>query len=302
MIPAYSPQARGRSERNFGTWQGRLLQELRLQGIRTVEAANAFLRAHYIAEFNRRFQVRAAQAGNAFVPRRSRDLDLIFALQFERTVNRDNTISFQHLSLQIEAVRWRGSLAGCTVTVHQHLDGWIDQPDPRTASIGSIQLPRCDLGRRQNAARTGGGKDARWKSPKTDFPTSLGNPAKTAGFPLSHSPDCCWLIMKPDISRATKSGPFNLLPTPGLLARNRVHVFLTLRGLASIQAGLSVGESSPVISRKRTPVPGLMHLRKCSCRFSSGCARASESFRRINGISKQCRSLEFGKSCSLLPK
>jgi hypothetical protein len=125
MIPAYSPQARGRSERNFGTWQGRLPQELRLHGISTLEGANAFLREHYIAEFNRHFQVRATQPGSAFVPRRSRDLDLIFWLQFERTVNRDNTVSFQNLSLQIEAVRWRASLAGCTVTVHQHLDGSI---------------------------------------------------------------------------------------------------------------------------------------------------------------------------------
>jgi transposase len=125
MIPAYSPQARGRSERNFGTWQGRLPQELRLHGIRTLEEANAFLREHYIAEFNRRFQVRAPQSGSAFVPRRSRDLDLIFSLQFERTVNRDNTVRFQNLSLQIEAVRWRASLAGCTVTLHQHLDGSI---------------------------------------------------------------------------------------------------------------------------------------------------------------------------------
>ena len=123
MIPAYSPQARGRSERNFGTWQGRLPQELRLAGITTLEAANAFLREHYIAEFNRRFQVPAAQSGNAFLPRRSRDLDLIFSLQFERTVNRDNTVSIQNLRLQIEAVRWRASLAGCSVTVHQHLDG-----------------------------------------------------------------------------------------------------------------------------------------------------------------------------------
>src|SRR5438477_13197969 len=65
----------------------------------------------------------AAQPGSAFMLRRSRDLDLIFALQFERTVNRDNTVSIQNLSLQIEAVRWRASLAGCTVTVHQHLDG-----------------------------------------------------------------------------------------------------------------------------------------------------------------------------------
>ena len=125
MIPAYSPQARGRSERNFGTWQGRLPQELRLHGINTLEGANAFLREHYIAEFNRRFQVRATQPGSAFVPRRSRDLDLIFSLQFERSVNRDNTVSFQNLSLQIEAVRWRATLAGCQVTVHQHLDGTL---------------------------------------------------------------------------------------------------------------------------------------------------------------------------------
>jgi len=123
MIPAYSPQARGRSERNFGTWQGRLPQELRLRGIRSLEVANRFLREHYIAEFNRRFQVPAAQRGSAFVRRSSRDLDLIFALQFERTVNRDNTVSIQNLRLQIEPVRWRATLAGCSVTVHQHLDG-----------------------------------------------------------------------------------------------------------------------------------------------------------------------------------
>jgi hypothetical protein len=123
MIPAYSPQARGRSERNFGTWQGRLPQELRLRGIRTLEAANHFLREPYIAEFNSRFQVPAAQPGSAFVRRSSKDLDLIFALQFERTVNRDNTVSIQNLRLQIEPVRWRATLAGCTVIVHQHLDG-----------------------------------------------------------------------------------------------------------------------------------------------------------------------------------
>jgi len=125
MIPAYSPQARGRSERNFGTWQGRLPQELRLHGIGSVEKANEFLREHYIAEFNRRFQVRAAERGTAFLARRSQNLDLVFSLQFERAVNRDNTVSFQHLCLQIEAVRWRASLAGCTVRVHQHLDGTL---------------------------------------------------------------------------------------------------------------------------------------------------------------------------------
>src|SRR5258708_17056228 len=56
MIPAYSPQARGRSERNFQTWQARLPQELRLRGIQTVEDANRFLSEHYIAEVNHRFQ------------------------------------------------------------------------------------------------------------------------------------------------------------------------------------------------------------------------------------------------------
>src|ERR1700758_907441 len=107
MIPAYSPQ------------------ELRLHGIGTVEAANAFLREHYIGEFNRRFQVASAQPGSAFMPYRGKDLQRIFSLQFEPTVNRDNTVSFQNLTLQIEPVRWRGTLAGCTVIVHQHLDGTL---------------------------------------------------------------------------------------------------------------------------------------------------------------------------------
>jgi transposase len=123
MIPAYSPQARGRSERNFGTWQGRLPQELRLAGCTTLAQANCFLRKDYIAEFNRHFQCPPAARGTAFVSRGSRDLERVFSLQFERTVNRDNTVSFQNLHLQIERVKWRGTLAGCNVTAHQHLDG-----------------------------------------------------------------------------------------------------------------------------------------------------------------------------------
>jgi hypothetical protein len=125
MIPAYSPQARGRSERNFSTWQGRLPQELRPHQIRTLEAANRFLREPYIVAFNRRFQVAPAQHGSTFVPCRSRDLERVFSLQYERTVNRDNTVSFQNLSLQIERVRWRATLAGCQAMVHQHLDGTL---------------------------------------------------------------------------------------------------------------------------------------------------------------------------------
>ena len=93
MIPAYSPQARGRSERGFGTWQGRLPQELRLAGITSVAEANHFLNDKYVAEFNLKFSVKPAQAGSAFVPARGKNLDLIFSIQHERVVGRDNTVS-----------------------------------------------------------------------------------------------------------------------------------------------------------------------------------------------------------------
>src|ERR1700683_4877423 len=101
MIPAYSPQARGRSERGVRTWQGRLPQELRLRGMSTREQANAFLEQEYRAEFNQRFQVKASQTGSAFVPYRGKEMERIFSLQFERTVNRDNTVSFENMTLQI---------------------------------------------------------------------------------------------------------------------------------------------------------------------------------------------------------
>ena len=122
LIPAYSPQARGRSERGFGTWQGRLPQELRLRGLTTIAAANQFLREHYIGEFNQRFMVKAAERGTALVPLKRKDLDLVFSLQHERTVARDNTVSFANRSWQLERTKLRGTLAGCRVVVHEHLD------------------------------------------------------------------------------------------------------------------------------------------------------------------------------------
>jgi len=123
MIPAYSPQARGRSERNFGTWQRRLPQELRVRGITTREEANRFLRESYIGEMNRRFGVPAGQAESAFVPVGGKDLERIFSLQHERVVNGDNTVSFANRILQIGRVSWRGTLAGVRVVVSEHLDG-----------------------------------------------------------------------------------------------------------------------------------------------------------------------------------
>src|SRR5580765_292489 len=122
MIAAYSPQARGRSERNFGTWQGRLPQELRLAGITTVEGANAFLRERYVAEFNAKFTVAAAEKGTAFRRTARADLNWIFTVQTERLVAKDNTIAMADRSWQIEKSRFRSTLAGCTVTIHEHLD------------------------------------------------------------------------------------------------------------------------------------------------------------------------------------
>jgi hypothetical protein len=125
MIPAYSPQARGRSERGFGTWQGRLPPELRLRKITTANAANRFLREEYVREFNRRFSVPAAERGTAFVPVRRKELDLVFSLQHERVVARDNTVSFGNRTWQLERSKLRATLAGCRVTVHEHLDQTI---------------------------------------------------------------------------------------------------------------------------------------------------------------------------------
>jgi hypothetical protein len=193
MIPAYSPQARGRSERNFSTWQGRLPQELRLRGIHSLEAANGFLREHYIAEFNARFQVAAAQRGSAFVRRSARDLDLIFALRFERTVNRDNTVSVQNVRLQIEPVRWRATLAGCTVTVHQHLDGTYTLTyGPQ--HLGYYSAEGVSFEKAKTGRATGCGKAPRRKVIHPTFPPRLEIPqtARDSHFPTA--PGGGWLL------------------------------------------------------------------------------------------------------------
>jgi transposase len=124
-IAAYSPQARGRSERSFGTWQGRLPQELRLAGVTTLEQANRFLRERYIAEFNQKFAVPASVQGTAFRRCGRKDLDHIFSVQTERVVSKDNTVAIARRWWQIEKCRWRYSLAGTTVTIHDHLDDTV---------------------------------------------------------------------------------------------------------------------------------------------------------------------------------
>ena len=125
MIPAYSPQARGRSERSFGTWQGRLPQELRLAGITTLEDANRFLRERYLDQFNAGFTLKAAERGTAFRRCGRSDLDWIFSIQTERVVSKDNTVAIRDQWWQLDKTRWRHTLAGQTVTIHQHLDGTV---------------------------------------------------------------------------------------------------------------------------------------------------------------------------------
>ena len=165
MIPAYSPQARGRSERNFGTWQGRLPQELRLRGITTLEAANRFLREEYVADFNRRFAVPAAQPGSAFLPLQRNHLEYIFALQHERVVNQDNTVEIAHRVLQIEKTPWRGTLAGCRVTIYEHLDGTLSVGyGPHIVGRFTAQgIPRLEVTRRRKAVEKAGAAPP-WKT------------------------------------------------------------------------------------------------------------------------------------------
>jgi transposase len=187
MIPAYSPQARGRSERNFRTWQGRLPQELRLRGIRTREGANRFLREEYRAEFNEKFRVPAAQPGSAFVRRRGQDLEHIFSVQQERTVNRDNTVQIGNRLLQIEKTPWRDTLAGCRVTVYEHRDSTVSIGyGPHVVGRFNAEgMPLLEPMPRRRGK--GCGKAAPWESHKPTFPLRLEIPhtSRDSHFPTA---------------------------------------------------------------------------------------------------------------------
>jgi len=123
-IAAYSPQARGRSERIFGTLQGRLPQELALAGITDMAAANRFLKKYWVS-FNRRFAVTATEPGSAFVPVFGVDLKEILCLQTPRTVGRDNCVSYGGKTLQIPAQTHRCHFVKVKVRVHDHPDGTL---------------------------------------------------------------------------------------------------------------------------------------------------------------------------------
>jgi hypothetical protein len=123
MIAAYSPEARGRSERAFGTHQGRLPQELAAAGITTMAAANHYLEAVYRPAFNAEFAQPAHEEGSAFVPWIGGSLDEVLCEQHERTVSADNCVRFDGMILQIPADRHRCHYVKAKVRVHRYANG-----------------------------------------------------------------------------------------------------------------------------------------------------------------------------------
>ena len=122
-IGAYSPQARGRGERLNRTLQDRLVNELRLAGIATLEAANAYLREHFIPDYDARFSHAPADPSSAFVALGDVDLDQLLCEEEERVVAPDNTVSFDTVRMQLAKQPGRPTWAGARVIVRRHLDG-----------------------------------------------------------------------------------------------------------------------------------------------------------------------------------
>ena len=122
MIPSYSPQARGRCERCFGTLQGRLPRELAREGIRETAAANEYL-LEYWPRHNAAFGVEAEEAGNAFVPLLEVDPDEILCLKEARTVRNDNCVAYGGKLLQIPPQRHRIHYVRAEVEVREYEDG-----------------------------------------------------------------------------------------------------------------------------------------------------------------------------------
>jgi hypothetical protein len=120
-IAAYSPEARGRSERMFGTLQGRLPQELRLAGISDMDSANRFLKDVFLPDHNKRFVVTPEEPGSAFVPFTGNLKDTL-CVQVERVVGNDNTVRFKKLTLQIPEDKHRHHYVKAKVRIHQYLD------------------------------------------------------------------------------------------------------------------------------------------------------------------------------------
>ena len=153
-IAAYSPQARGRSERAFATHQDRLPKELALAGITDRVHANRYLEATYLSQHNAEFAVPAAQPGTAYVPFIGPALPDILCEQFERVVGHDNCVSFERLKLQIPADQIRHHYVKTRVRVHRYVDGTL------ALFHGPRQLDTFD---REGHSRTQAVAQDRWK-------------------------------------------------------------------------------------------------------------------------------------------
>jgi hypothetical protein len=140
-IHAHTPQAKGRVERVNATLQDRLVKELRLAGINDMDAANAFLEG-YTARFNARFAVqpRAAEDAHRPVLHDEKQLELIFTLQFERTVTKNLEIHYDKRIYQIQARGRKRRLRESKVTVCEHQDGSVIFLS-RNAPIETVLLP-----------------------------------------------------------------------------------------------------------------------------------------------------------------
>ena len=125
LIPAYSPEARGRSERAFRTLQDRVPKELALAGITNMVAANRYLTAQFLPQHHARFMVGATEPGTAFIPWIGTHLADILCVQDERIVAKDNTVRYQGLSLQIPQDPHRFHYVKVTVRVHAYPDGTL---------------------------------------------------------------------------------------------------------------------------------------------------------------------------------
>jgi transposase len=125
MIPAYSPEARGRSERMFKTHQDRLVKELAVEGITQMEKANQYIKEVYLPNFNDEFSKPSPEAGSVFVPWAGEDIDDILCEQHKRTVNNNNCVSFKGLILQIPADEYRCHYVRAKVRINLYDDGRI---------------------------------------------------------------------------------------------------------------------------------------------------------------------------------
>ena len=177
-IPAYSPQARGRSERLNRTFQDRLVNELRVAQIHTRAAANTYLRERFLPEYNRQFSCAPADPASAFVDVGTADLEQILCHEEPRVVGRDNTVTFDGRAFQLARQIGRRSCVGLRVTIRRHLDGhytvWTG-----TRRLGAFPAVTERPSDRRTAIRpmeAAGAVDAKsastapWKTHKARFP------------------------------------------------------------------------------------------------------------------------------------